>query len=92
MRQLFATGQTVSIAPDSLSGPSTAERFRIVRRHLIENSRAMYHVRGLRDDSQRMVPEDELSAAMPHMFGRNGEPGKIVRLFPDVVRFDRLPA
>ncbi len=89
MRQLFATGQTVNVAPGSLTGPSSEGIFRVVRRYLIEKTGPMYHVSSLRDGGQRMVPESELSVAMPQIFAHTDGPGKIVRLFPNVVAFNR---
>ena len=88
-RQLYAIGQIVSVTLRSLSGPRTNDHFRIVRRYLIGNRRAMYHVRSIVDRSQRMVPEDELSIVMPSLFERSALSGKVLQLFPQVVRFDR---
>jgi hypothetical protein len=89
-RQLFATGQVVAIAPGSLSGPSTGDRYKIVRRYPVENRRSMYHVRSLADGDQRMVPEDELAVVMPtaHDWAMSR---KVLRLFPEVIPFARGP-
>jgi len=88
-RQLFATGQIVGVAHGSLSGPRTADRYRIVRRYPAENQPAMYHIRSLTGGGQRMVPEDELSAVVPTAFDGAGRPGKVLQLFSEVVPFDR---
>ena len=89
-KQLYAIGQSVSVAHRSLSGPKTAAHFKIVRRYSIENGPAMYHVRSLSGPSERMVPEGELSPAMPGMIDPGGDlPGKVLWLFPEVVPFDR---
>jgi hypothetical protein len=86
MRQLFTTGEVVNIARDSLSGPPTGREFRVVRRYPIAERPAMYHVSSRFDRDERMVPEGELSVAMPALFGHaDGRGGKIVRLFPDIV-------
>jgi hypothetical protein len=86
-RQIYANGQVVSIALHSRSGPRTRDHFRIVRRYLIANRAAMYHVRSLVDRGQRMVPQGELAVVMPSVFDRAGSAGKILQLFPQVVRF-----
>ncbi len=86
-RQLFAPGQVVGVAPGSLSGPRTADQFRIVRRYPVKRRPAMYHVRSLADATERMVPEDELSAALPRV--QVSGTGKVLRLFPEVVPFGR---
>jgi hypothetical protein len=88
-RQLYATGQAVSVALNSLSGPSTTDKFRIVRRYRIENRAPMYHIRSAVDDCQRMVPENELSPVMPNVFDRVNRPSNVSQLFPKVVRFGR---
>jgi len=86
-RQLFAPGQIVGITPGSLSGPRTADHYRVVRRYPVERRPGMYHIRSLADGSQRMVPEDELSAIMPTV--QVSGSGKVLRLFPEVVPFNR---
>ena len=88
-RQLYAIGQIVGVAPRSLSGPRTNDHFRIVRRYLVRDRGAMYHVRSVVDRSQRMVPEDELAIVMPDFFDRSNHPSNVLQLFPHVVRFDR---
>ena len=88
-RQLYSIGQIVSVALRSLSGPRTKDHFRIVRRYLVRNHVPMYHVRSLVDRSQRMVPEHELSIVLPSLFDHSG---KVVQLFPQVIRFDRAVA
>lgn len=87
-RQLYAIGQIVSVALGSLSGPRTEGQFRIVRRYLMRHRAAMYHVRSVVDRGQRMVPEDELAAAMPNFIEGSGRTSKVLQLFPQVVRFE----
>jgi hypothetical protein len=87
-RQLFATGQIVTVAPRSLSGPRTADHFRVVRRYPMGGKPAMYHICSLAGRAQRMVPEDELSGVMPNAFDRATRPSKVLWLFPEVVRLD----
>ena len=88
-RQLYAIGQIVDVTLRSLSGPRTRDHFQIVRRYLTRNRAPMYHVRSIVDRSQRMVPEDELSIVMPNLFEGLNRSGKVLQLFPQVVRFDR---
>ncbi len=87
-RQLFAIGQIVTVGPLSLSGPRTVEHFRVVRRYPTGRLPALYHVRSLSGPGQRMVPEDELSGAVPNAFDRSTRPSKVRWLFPQVVRLD----
>lgn len=86
--QLYAAGQIVGVTSCSLSGPRTGDRFRIVRGYLSENRKPMYHIRSVRGREQRFVPEDELSATSS-VFDRVSHSTKILRLFPQVIRFDR---
>jgi hypothetical protein len=89
-KQLYAIGQSVSVAHRSLSGPKTGAQFKIVQRYAIENGPAMYHVRSLSGSGERMVPEGELSPATPSVIDPVGDlPGKVLWLFPQVVPFDR---
>ena len=88
-RQLYAIGQIVSVALRSLSGPPTKDHFRIVRRYRGAHQSPLYHVRSVVDRGQRMVPEAELSLAMPCLFDRGHSSGKILQLFPQVLRFSR---
>ncbi len=64
-RQRYTAGQIVSVTPTSLSGPSTADKFRVVRRYPIPNLPDLYWLRSLADPSQRMVAAGELSSATP---------------------------
>lgn len=64
-RQLYGTGRVVNVARHSLSGPSTSDRFVIVRRYPVANLPDLYWVRNLVDSTQRMVPVSELSSG-PH--------------------------
>jgi hypothetical protein len=57
----FVADQIVTVATDSLSGPKSANEFRIVTRYPLNNRPAMYHVRCLVGRGQRMVPEGELA-------------------------------
>ena len=84
-----ATGQMVRIARRSMSGPSTDDHFKIARRYVNENGPAIHHVRSPNDPGERMVPEDELAAAMPGMFERERSlTRKVLGHCPEAVRFD----
>ncbi len=69
-KQLYASGQIVSVALQSLSGPSTLDKFRIVRRYPVANRPDIYWVQSLADPGQRMVSVSELSPAAQHAAGR----------------------
>ena len=88
-RQLFATGQIVCVAHGSLSGPSTARRYRIVRRYPVEGLPPVYHIRSVGSREQRMVAEGELSVVVPNAFGtrtdQNNWSGSLPRLSPSTV-------
>ena len=84
-RQLYAPGQIVSVAPDSLSGPRTAGFFRVVRGYPVRGLARIYHVNSVRDRGQRMVPENELSA---QMVDNTAIPAKVICLFPETRPFN----
>jgi hypothetical protein len=80
-RQLFATGQIVRVAEDSLSGPSTADDFKIVRRYRVTDLPDLYRIQSMADPSERMVPVGELSATIPSLASHRYRPSNIVALF-----------
>jgi hypothetical protein len=87
-RQLYATGQIVTVSHSSLTGPQTGDHFRVVRRYSMPNRAPLYHVHSLIDRGQRMVSEGELSSVMPDFLGSPTERSKIIQLFPQIVAFD----
>jgi hypothetical protein len=84
----YITGQIVSVALRSFSGPPTTDQFQVVGCYPRAPEAPMYHVRSVVDRGQRMVPENELSVAMHRVFRRAGGRSKILQLFPEIVRFE----
>lgn len=64
-RLRYTAGQIVTVAPTSLSGPSTRDAFRVVRRYPISNRPDLYWLQSLADPSQRMTAGGELSCVAP---------------------------
>lgn len=61
----YSTGQIVRVASQSVTGPSTTEPFRIVRRFSVTNLPDLFWLRSTVNRGQRMVSVSELSAVSP---------------------------
>lgn len=62
---IYATGQLVHVDAASLSGPSTRDDFRVVRRYRASGVPDFYRLQSMMDRSERMVPAHELTTKVP---------------------------
>lgn len=64
----YTVGQIVHVMPQSLSGPTTTERFEVVRRFSASHHPDLYWIRSMARRGQRMVAASDLSSATPNRF------------------------